>query len=85
MNDDTDGYRFPIYQIGIQGNLDEGWADWFDKMEIYIQDSPNGIAITILTGPVTDQAELRGMLNRLWDLNLTLISVTRLEPARRKA
>ncbi len=38
-------------------------------------DSSQGLPITVLTGPVVDQAALRGILNRLWDLNLTVISV----------
>ena len=60
------------YQIRVQGRLDEDWSDWLDKMTI-VYDS----GVTTLTGPVADQAALRGILTRIWDLNLTLLSVTR--------
>lgn len=59
------------YQIQIQGYLDPRWAEWFDPMSIEHQ--PEGR--TILTGPLRDQAELHGVLNKLRDLNLVLIAV----------
>ncbi len=64
------------YQITLEGHLDKRWADWFDGFSIRYQHS-NG-DITILTGPVADQAALRGMLNQIWDFNLSLIAVERL-------
>ena len=46
----------------------------------FLQLLPNGTTITPLTGPVLDQAGRRGILNKLWDLNLTLLTVTRTDP-----
>jgi hypothetical protein len=62
------------YQIQVRGKLDASWSDWFSGMTIT---SESGI--TTLTGPVADQAALRGLLSKIWDLNLILISVTRIE------
>ena len=60
-----------IYIIRIQGSLDEGWSDWFDGMSI--QPDPSGQ--TSIAGPVRDQAALVGLINRIHDLGLVLISV----------
>lgn len=71
-----DNHIHNAYQITIEGNLDLNWSTWFNRMEVSYQD---GNSITILTGPVADQAELRGILNKIWDLNRTIISMTRLQ------
>jgi hypothetical protein len=72
---DPDG---PVtYQIQVRGRLDEGWSDWFRGLTVASERAKDGSSITTLAGPVADQAALRGILNRLWDLNLTLLSVTR--------
>jgi len=63
------------YRIQVQGRLKEGWSDWFDKMTIDIEQIPGGPTITILSGTVQDQAALHGLLNRIRDLNIFLISV----------
>ena len=65
------------YQIQVQGKLDEGWSDWFRGMKVAFECANDGSPITTLTGPVADQAALRGILNRIWDLHLTVLSVTR--------
>jgi len=57
-------------KIKVEGRLDSKWQDWFDEMEI-IYDGDN----TILTGTVSDESHLHGILNRIRDLNLKLISV----------
>jgi hypothetical protein len=62
------------YQIRAVGKLDEGWSDWFSGMAVTLESN-----VTVLTGPVADQAALRGILTRIWDLNLILISVNRIE------
>ena len=62
------------YQIKVQGRLDEGWSDWFAGLTVTFE---NGV--TTLTGAVADQPALRGILTSIWDLNLTLISVNRIE------
>ncbi|MBN1922116.1 MAG: hypothetical protein JW892_12780 [Anaerolineae bacterium] len=60
------------YEIVILGQLDPRWEEWFDRMLL----STTTHGLTILTG-VVDQVTLRGMLNKIWDLNLTLVSVKR--------
>jgi len=63
-----------VYQIRIQGRLDETWINWFFPL-ILVNDK-NGE--TTLTGAVRDQSELHGVLDRVFDLNLTLLSVKRI-------
>jgi hypothetical protein len=65
-----------IYHIRIKGHLGPQWADWFDGLTITLE--ANGD--TFLTGPVIDQAELYGLLRRLRDVGLPLISVTHAAP-----
>jgi hypothetical protein len=65
------------YQIQVQGKLDQDWSDWFKGMTVTFECADDGSPITTLTGPVADQAALRGILTRIWDLNLTVLSVTR--------
>jgi hypothetical protein len=65
-----------VYQITIHGNLDPKWSKWFNGMAVSSQD---GSPVTTLTGRITDQAKLRGILNKLWDLNMIVISVTQLQ------
>ena len=69
------------YEIKVLGVLDATWSDLFAEMTLTVEDEEKGahLPITTLTGPVADQAALRGMLNKLWDLNLTLMSVICLE------
>jgi hypothetical protein len=76
MPDRESKSTFNIYQISIQGNLDAGWSHWFNWLELAYQEETHQ---TILTGPIADQAELRGILNKLWDLNQNIIAVTRLQ------
>lgn len=68
-----------MYEIQVQGVLDPAWSDVFEGLTFSIDEIDARPPVTTLTGPVADQAALRGILNQLWDLNLTLISVTRLE------
>lgn len=65
-----------VYEIRVEGHLTDRWADWFDGMVIH--NDPNGE--TTLTGRLTDQAALFGVLTKIHDLNLTLISVYRSSP-----
>jgi len=67
-----------VYQIKVQGNLDDRWSDWFSGLTVAVEDEDENSPVTILTG-LTDQAALRGILNRIWDLNLTLLSVVSIE------
>ncbi|MEC5180539.1 hypothetical protein [Arthrobacter sp. CG_A4] len=59
------------YEIRFEGQLDQRWSDWFEGFTL-INDSGGN---TILTGPVIDQAALHGLLRRVGDLGVTLISV----------
>jgi len=69
-------FYFPVnYRIRLKGYLDNKWSDWFEQMAI----SSDGEE-TILTGQVADQAALHGLLIRIRDLNLILLSVERMEP-----
>jgi len=68
-----------IYEIKVLGELDEGWQNWFNGLEVTLTHTSKQSPTTTMTGRVTDQAALRGMLCKLWDLNLTLISLRRLE------
>ena len=60
--------------IKIKGLLDESWKEWFDGMDISHEGD-----LTILSGEITDKAYLHGILNRIRDLNLKLISVDIIE------
>ena len=67
------------YEIKGPGRLDESWEEWFEGMEITVA-SGDGPTITTLTGTVTDEAALQGLLDRLFSLGLRLLSVVRLSP-----
>ena len=69
-----------IYKIEVAGRVSAERADWFDSMALSVEATPEGGAITVLSGPVADQAALFGILNRIRDLGLKLISVTAREP-----
>jgi hypothetical protein len=64
-----------VYRIEVEGQLDKSWSGWFSGMTLTCQDE-----VSVLTGPLADQAALRGLLSKIWDLNLTLVSITRLGP-----
>ena len=70
-----------VYQITVEGKIDESWSDWLGGMQLVLRKEATGMRISILTGVLTDQAALRGVLNRLWDLNLVLRSVQQVDPA----
>ena len=68
-----------IYTIEISGHLDKHWISWFKPLEITVRHDPNSEPITVLTGPVSDSSELRGLLTKIWDLNMELISLKRID------
>ena len=68
-----------VYQIKVQGRLNQQWSDWLAGMTIRHDPTGDEMFVTTLTGPIVDQAALRGILNKLWDLNLALLSITRLD------
>jgi len=67
------------YQIKVQGRLDERWSDWFNGMTMTFESGSGGSTVTTLTGAVTDQAALLGILVKIGYLNLTLLSVSLIE------
>jgi len=67
--------RQPVsYEIRLQGHLGPEWSEWFGGMRVILLDQGD----TILTGPVVDQAALHGLLARVRDLGIPLVSVRRL-------
>lgn len=75
-HDSTNGSDTPgRYEIRLKGRLEARWADWFDGLSL----SHESDGITVLSGPVSDQAALHGLLSRVRDLGLPLISVTQVE------
>ena len=64
-----------MYQIVVKGHLDVRWSEWFGNLDMSVDE--NGY--TLLVGPIADQAALRGILCAIWDLNLVVITVQRIE------
>ncbi len=65
-----------VYQIRVKGHLGPRWSDWFGGMTI----TPTDNGETLLTGPVVDQAALHGLLRKVRDLGMPLISAVRVKP-----
>jgi len=70
-----------IYQIRLKGQLDSQWTDWFEGLTITLEDNGD----TLLTGLVIDQAALHGLLKRVRNLGMPLVSVSPLEPGQTDA
>jgi len=68
---DTGPDQPTVYQVRIKGHLGRQWSDWFGGLTITLEDSGD----TLLTGPVADQAALHGLLRKVRDLGMPLISV----------
>lgn len=62
------------YELRVQGRLDDRWSDWLGGLAVRRQDD----GTTVLTGPIVDQAGLHGVITRIRDLGLPLLSVQRL-------
>ena len=71
-----DHYEPGLYEIRIKGHLADRWADWFGGLTITLEEDGS----TLLTGPVIDQAALHGLLKKVRDLGMPLISVICVEP-----
>lgn len=72
MVDDRSDEERAVYQIRVRGIIGQQWSAWFDDLEIV----PLADGETLLTGPVVDQAALHGILVKIRDLNLPLISIS---------
>jgi hypothetical protein len=77
---DEVGRKPALYQIRVRGKLGSHWSDWCGGLDFASEEAVDGSLDTTLTGIVADQAALRGILTKLWDLGLTLLSVSRIEP-----
>lgn len=64
-----------VYQIRIKGHLNSQWTDWFEGLSITLEADGD----TLLTGPVVDQAALHGLLKKIRDLGMPLVSVVQVE------
>jgi hypothetical protein len=76
-----DHYEPELYEIRIKGHLDDRWADWFGSMTITLEEDGD----TLLTGPVVDQAALFGLLKKVRDLGMPLLSVIHVKPGQADA
>ena len=76
LNPKTDPSQPVVYQIRIKGQLNSQWTDWFEGLTITLEDNGD----TLLTGPVIDQAALHGLLKKVRDLGMPLVSVSPVEP-----
>lgn len=65
-----------LYQIRIQGHLDDRWADWFEGLSLTRQENGE----TLFSGVVVDQAALHGLLRKVRDLGMPLLAVIRVDP-----
>jgi hypothetical protein len=65
----------PCYEIRLKGHLEARWAEWFEGLTITLEEDGN----TVLTGPVIDQAALHGLLKKVRDLGLPLVSVVQVQ------
>ena len=67
----TDPSRPIVYQIRVKGHLGSQWTDWFGGLTVTLEDNGD----TLLTGPIVDQAALHGLLKKVRDLGMPLVSV----------
>ncbi len=61
----------PVYQIRIKGQIDKSWSEWLGRLAIILETDGE----TLLSGPIVDQAALHGILDKLYALNLPILSV----------
>jgi hypothetical protein len=73
--------QHPCYEIRIKGHLDDEWVDWFEGLTITLDENGD----TLLTGPIIDQAALHGLLKKVRDLGIPLVSISPVEPGRADA
>ena len=71
LDTNTDPRQPTIYQIRLRGHLGSQWTDWFGGLTVTLEDNGE----TLLTGPVVDQAALHGLIKKVRDLGMPLVSV----------
>ena len=76
-----DHYESGLYEIRVKGHLADRWAGRFEGLTITLEED----GVTLLTGPVVDQAALHGLLRKVRDLGMLLLSVNRVEPGQADA
>ena len=76
INSESDPGQPLVYQIRIKGHLRRQWADWFGGLTLTLEDNGE----TLLTGPVVDQATLYGVLRKVRDVGMPLLSVVCVKP-----
>ena len=81
INSEIDPGQPMIYQIRIKGHLGHEWTNWFEGLTITLEDNGE----TLLTGSVVDQAALHGLLRKVRDVAMPLISVMRVKPGQAEA
>jgi hypothetical protein len=69
---DEKNNQHPWYEIRLKGHLEDRWAEWFEGLTITLEENGD----TLLTGPVIDQAALHGLIKKVRDLGLPLVSVS---------
>ncbi len=72
----NDPDRPKIFQIRIKGHLGQQWAGWFDGLTIVLEEDGN----TLISGPVIDQSALHGILKKIRDLGMPLLSINSVDP-----
>ncbi len=68
--------RSTYYEIRVEGQLDHSWSEWFDGLNV----TPQANGETLIAGSVPDQAVLQGILTKLFNLRLPIVSVRRIQP-----
>ena len=68
------------YKICVQGKLEARWAEFFEDMQIEVNQAPGKVPVTVLTGSLPDQAAVQGVLQKLYNLGFPLLSVEKLDP-----
>lgn len=81
MTEGSEKNSLKIYEIKIAGHLEDRWTDWFQGLAFTHESD----GTTILSGPIKDQTALRGILNHISDLGLTLISVQSVNPKKKRS
>ena len=81
INSESEKAQPLVYQIRLKGHLGREWTDWFGGLAITLEDNGE----TLLTGPVVDQAALHGVLRKVRDLGMPLLSVICVTPGQAEA